>query len=207
MGMRTECSVSSDLLPKLRELDQKVATKGTIAGLKAAAQVVFVYRAATAWLSVGLGGIALVALRRERRRGHAHHHALVPGLEPIDCANWTLQGERLWYVQRDSDRDAQLAVLDLASGETHRVAPLQDAHGVAETLKSAQQGNYSLDKSRSAFYAERIRNFPLNSEFEVVLMRRDGRRFPASLVSSRAADVDGPALVRAVVVEHPGIGA
>lgn len=46
---------------------------------------------------------------------------------------------------------------------------LQDAHGVAETLKTTQQGNYILDKSRSAFFPERIRNFPKNSEFEVTL--------------------------------------
>jgi len=39
-----------------------------------AAQVVFAYRAATAWLSVALGGIALLALGRERRHGHAHDH-------------------------------------------------------------------------------------------------------------------------------------
>ena len=46
---------------------------------------------------------------------------------------------------------------------------IQDVHGVAETLKAQQQGNYSLDKSRSAFYPERIKNFPKNSEFEVIL--------------------------------------
>jgi hypothetical protein len=46
---------------------------------------------------------------------------------------------------------------------------LQDAHGVAETLKSSQQGNYILDKTRSAFFPERIKNFPKNSEFEVTL--------------------------------------
>jgi hypothetical protein len=46
---------------------------------------------------------------------------------------------------------------------------IQDAHGVSETLKSQQQGNYSLDKSRSAFYLERTKNFPKNSELEVIL--------------------------------------
>ncbi|SKC78344.1 zinc-dependent metalloprotease [Ohtaekwangia koreensis] len=46
---------------------------------------------------------------------------------------------------------------------------LQDVHDVIGTLRSTQQGNYSLDKSRSAFYPERIRNFPLNAEFEVTL--------------------------------------
>jgi hypothetical protein len=46
---------------------------------------------------------------------------------------------------------------------------LQDIHNVAGTLKNTQQGSYSLDKSRSAFYWPRTKNFPLNSEFEVTL--------------------------------------
>ncbi|MFM8741471.1 MAG: DUF5117 domain-containing protein, partial [Cytophagales bacterium] len=46
---------------------------------------------------------------------------------------------------------------------------LQDLHDVAGTLKSQQQGNYSLDRSRSAIYLPRTKNFPLNTEFEVTL--------------------------------------
>lgn len=46
---------------------------------------------------------------------------------------------------------------------------LQDAHDVMGTLRNMQQGNYSLDKSRSAFYMPRTKNFPANSEFEVTL--------------------------------------
>ncbi len=46
---------------------------------------------------------------------------------------------------------------------------LQDAHDVAGTLKSTGQGNYSVDKSRSAFYLPRTKNFPKNSEVEVTL--------------------------------------
>lgn len=46
---------------------------------------------------------------------------------------------------------------------------LQDAHDVAGTLKAQGQGTYSLDKSRSAFYLPRTKNFPNNSEFEVTL--------------------------------------
>jgi hypothetical protein len=46
---------------------------------------------------------------------------------------------------------------------------LQDMHDVVKTLRSTNQGNYSLDKSRSAFYLPRIKNFPQNSEFEVIL--------------------------------------
>lgn len=46
---------------------------------------------------------------------------------------------------------------------------LQDSHDVSGTLKSTKQGSYSLDKSRSAFYMERTKNFPQNSEFEATL--------------------------------------
>jgi hypothetical protein len=46
---------------------------------------------------------------------------------------------------------------------------IQDAHDVVGTLRQTQQGNYTLEKSRSAFYLPRTRNFPQNSEFEVTL--------------------------------------
>jgi hypothetical protein len=46
---------------------------------------------------------------------------------------------------------------------------LQDVHDVIGTLRSSQQGNYSLDKTRSAFYIPRTKNFPQNTEFEVTL--------------------------------------
>lgn len=46
---------------------------------------------------------------------------------------------------------------------------LQDAHDVTGTLRSQQQGNYSLDKTRCAFYLPRTKNFPLNTEIEVTL--------------------------------------
>ena len=46
---------------------------------------------------------------------------------------------------------------------------LQDAHDVAGRLRSTQQGNYTLDKTRCAFYLPRTKNFPQNSEFEVTL--------------------------------------
>jgi hypothetical protein len=46
---------------------------------------------------------------------------------------------------------------------------MQDAHGVAERLQRANQGNYSVDKSRSAIYLPGTFNFPRNSEFETTL--------------------------------------
>jgi len=46
---------------------------------------------------------------------------------------------------------------------------IQDAHDVIGTLRQTQQGTYTLEKNRSAFYLPRTRNFPQNSEFEVTL--------------------------------------
>lgn len=46
---------------------------------------------------------------------------------------------------------------------------LQDAHGVAQTLKKSGQGTYQLSKERSALYFERTKNFPENTEVEALL--------------------------------------
>ncbi len=46
---------------------------------------------------------------------------------------------------------------------------LQDAHGVAQTLKRSKQGAYQLNKDRSALYMERTKNFPENTEIEALL--------------------------------------
>ena len=46
---------------------------------------------------------------------------------------------------------------------------MRDAHGVSARLKSRKQGNYSLDKSRSAFAFERTKAFPKNVEFDMTL--------------------------------------
>ncbi|MFA0809798.1 zinc-dependent metalloprotease [Microbulbifer epialgicus] len=46
---------------------------------------------------------------------------------------------------------------------------LSDQHGIVGRLKHAEQGNYSVDKSKSAVYLPRTKNFPKNSEFEVQL--------------------------------------
>nr|WP_298998535.1 zinc-dependent metalloprotease [uncultured Allomuricauda sp.] len=46
---------------------------------------------------------------------------------------------------------------------------MRDAHGVSARLKSRKQGNYSLDKSKSAFAFERTKAFPKNVEFDMTL--------------------------------------
>lgn len=46
---------------------------------------------------------------------------------------------------------------------------LRDAHGVAQQLRDAKQGDYRLDDQRCALFPEGIKNFPRNSEFESIL--------------------------------------
>jgi len=46
---------------------------------------------------------------------------------------------------------------------------LRDAHDVAGSLRRANQGTWRLDNARSAFYLERTKNFPKNTEVEVTL--------------------------------------
>lgn len=46
---------------------------------------------------------------------------------------------------------------------------LRDAHDVIGTLKRNNQGGFKLDNTRSAFYLPRTKNFPQNTEMEVIL--------------------------------------
>ncbi|MDP5061768.1 MAG: DUF5117 domain-containing protein, partial [Maribacter sp.] len=46
---------------------------------------------------------------------------------------------------------------------------MQDAHGVSSRLKRADQGSYSLDKTKSAFALDRTKAFPKNVEFDVTM--------------------------------------
>jgi len=46
---------------------------------------------------------------------------------------------------------------------------MQDHMGFAERIQRTNQGNFSLDLSRSAFYLDHTKNFPENTEFEVTL--------------------------------------
>jgi hypothetical protein len=46
---------------------------------------------------------------------------------------------------------------------------LEDAHGVSKRLKQRKEGNYKIDKSRSAVYLDRTRAFPNNIELDMLL--------------------------------------
>ena len=59
---------------------------------------------------------------------------------------------------------------------------LRDAHGVADRLRSANQGTYRVDASRTAVHLPRTRAFPKNTEVEtIVTLVTDGA--PGPLVS------------------------
>ncbi len=46
---------------------------------------------------------------------------------------------------------------------------IRDAHGVADRLNQAKQGNYSFDESRSALYLPNTKGFPKNTEVEATV--------------------------------------
>jgi len=62
---------------------------------------------------------------------------------------------------------------------------LRDARNVVGTIASRNQGNFSLDKSRSAFYLDNTKTFPENIEVEVMLTFTSNN--PGNLVSGVAA--------------------
>lgn len=68
---------------------------------------------------------------------------------------------------------------------------LRDAMHVANRLRGNKQGNYSVDKSRSAIYLPRTKNFPFNTEFEttITFVNNDGNtgRFVQSVTPSADA--------------------
>jgi hypothetical protein len=69
---------------------------------------------------------------------------------------------------------------------------LRDTHGAALAMERAGQGSFQLDRSRSAFYMPRTRNFPKNTEVEALLTFTNPK--PGELVSSVAASGDAVTL-------------
>ena len=46
---------------------------------------------------------------------------------------------------------------------------MQDMHGVSDRLEKRGEGTYMIDENRSAIFLERTKNFPKNTEFDVML--------------------------------------
>jgi len=75
----------------------------------------------------------------------------------------------------DSFAESVLWGFDVAAEEKGRVLVdatafyMQDVFDVTGTLKQSKQGDYRMEASRSAFYLENTKNFPKNTEVEVIL--------------------------------------
>jgi hypothetical protein len=63
-----------------------------------------------------------------------------------------------------------------------------DVLGAAERLEATKQGNYKLDKDRSAFALDNTKNFPLNTEFESTLTFATDHPAENSLVETVTPD-------------------
>jgi hypothetical protein len=82
---------------------------------------------------------------------------------------------------------------------------LRDAHNVIGRLRQTQQGAYKLDPSRSAFYLDRTKNFPQNTEVEITLTFTSDQ--PGRLVATVAPSPDSLTLRQHhSFVELPGPG-
>ena len=68
----------------------------------------------------------------------------------------------IWGFKIESEKDGRI-LLDATQ------FLLRDAHGVAERLRQARQGNFRPDESRSAFYLPRTKGFPKNTEVETTI--------------------------------------
>jgi len=69
---------------------------------------------------------------------------------------------------------------------------LRDAHGIVQTLKRTDQGDFELEQSRSAIYTPRTKSFPDNTEVEAWLTFTSDR--PGPLVRRTAADPEAVSL-------------
>ncbi len=84
---------------------------------------------------------------------------------------------------------------------------LRDAHHVAETLKSAGQGTYKLDLSRSALAMDNTRDFPKNTEVEAMLTFSNADPEHSRLVASVTPDAhDVTVREHTSMIELPGPG-
>jgi hypothetical protein len=76
---------------------------------------------------------------------------------------------------RESFAESVLWGFDVAAEEKNKVLVdatsfyLQDVFDVISTLKETRQGEFKLEPTRSAFYLEGTKNFPKNTEVEVIL--------------------------------------
>lgn len=105
----------------------------------------------------------------------AQHGHKVLLIEPNYSYRATTQNKAEQKAVEESFAFSVIAGFDAAYNENGKVLVdataflLSDIHDVAHTLQQTNQGNFSLDLSRSAFFLPNTKNFPLNTEVEVIL--------------------------------------
>jgi Tol biopolymer transport system component/DNA-binding winged helix-turn-helix (wHTH) protein len=82
------------------------------------------------------------------------HTLLVSSLAPIDCANWTLAGDTLWYVERDAEQNPQLAML----------APGADARVIGALPRLLYKSGLGVDRDGRVYYSSVV-----SSETDLVM--------------------------------------
>ena len=112
---------------------------------------------------------------------------------------------------QDSFAQSVIAGFEVAAEENGRVLVdataffLRDAHNVIGTLKDTKQGGFSLDVARSAFHLTNTKNFPRNTEVEVILTFSGSE--PGDWVKDIAPDPTALTVrTRHSLIELPGPG-
>ncbi|MEP6674901.1 MAG: zinc-dependent metalloprotease [Ferruginibacter sp.] len=67
---------------------------------------------------------------------------------------------------------------------------LRDAMKAGNRIRAAQQGSFSFDKTRSAIYLQRTKNFPLNTEIEATITLTNGDGSAGGFVQSVTPSAD-----------------
>jgi hypothetical protein len=123
--------------------------------------------------SVGLdrgqiGATHVVVLRRVGGRlvieaGNERFRARSDNAAETDAIRQSFAGSVLWGGEIVALDDDGRGLVDLTS------FLVRDAHGIAQTLRTAGQGSYALDEARSALDLTKCLSFPENLEFEALL--------------------------------------
>jgi hypothetical protein len=90
------------------------------------------------------------------------YRAVTADLEERHAVEQSFAQSILWGFNVEAE-DGSRALVDAS------VFFLRDGHGIPETLAEEKQGDYSIDGDRSAFYLDRTKNFPRNTEIEAIL--------------------------------------
>jgi hypothetical protein len=136
-----------------------------------------------------MGGERIVKFVRNGRKvlmvqPNYQYRALTPDAAERRAVEQSFAQSTLWGFELAAESNGRLLV-----DATDFL--LRDAMQVANKLRSAKQGNYAIDKMRSALYWPRIKVFPKNTELEatVTFVNTDGQvgRYAESVTPSTEA--------------------